>query len=251
MSSAKCRPFCWSFTVLNNHCGTQNSPWSFDQNCVYRCPNHKSCFSGQITFRHSYDYHDNDNTSPSRRPKSPAIRLFVKQLVDQNSASLALCFALQWRHNEHNGVSNHQPYDCLPKRLFRRRSKKTPKLRVTGLCAGNSAVTVEFPVQMASNAENVSIWWRHHGTHRIVRSYLIKIYRWYLPMPKPLNLHLRPNHHRHSSDYHDSNTTWPSWRLKSPATPLFVKQFVDQNSASLAVCFGNPLVTGGSFTTDH
>ena len=45
--------------------------------------------------------------------------------------------------------------------LFRRESKKTSKLRVTGLCAGNSPVTGEFPAQMASNAENVSIWWRH------------------------------------------------------------------------------------------
>ena len=43
-----------------------------------------------------------------------------------------------------------------------RRSKKTSKLRVTGLCAGNSPVTGEFPAQRASNAENVSIWWRHH-----------------------------------------------------------------------------------------
>ena len=51
----------------------------------------------------------------------------------------------------------------LLNRLFRRRSKKTSKLRVTGLCAGNSTVTGEFPAQMASNAENVSIWWRHHG----------------------------------------------------------------------------------------
>ena len=41
-------------------------------------------------------------------------------------------------------------------------SKKTSKLRVTGLCAENSPVTGEFPAQMASNAENVSIWWRHH-----------------------------------------------------------------------------------------
>ena len=39
---------------------------------------------------------------------------------------------------------------------------KTSKLRVTGLCVGNSPVTEEFPAQMASNAENVSIWWRHH-----------------------------------------------------------------------------------------
>ena len=40
--------------------------------------------------------------------------------------------------------------------------KKTSKLRVTGLCAGNSPVTGEFLAQMAFNAENVSIWWRHH-----------------------------------------------------------------------------------------
>ena len=67
---------------------------------------------------------------------------------------------LQWRHNEHNGASNHQPSDCLLNCLFR--SKKTSKLLVTGVCAGNSPVTGEFPTQMASNAENVSIWWRHH-----------------------------------------------------------------------------------------
>ena len=69
---------------------------------------------------------------------------------------------LQWRHNEHDSVSNHQPHDCLLNRLFGRRSKKTSKLRVTGLCAGNSTGTGEFPAQRASNAENVSIWWRHH-----------------------------------------------------------------------------------------
>ena len=44
----------------------------------------------------------------------------------------------------------------------RRISKNTSKLRVTGLCEGNSPVTGEFPAQRASNAENVSIWWRHH-----------------------------------------------------------------------------------------
>ena len=36
------------------------------------------------------------------------------------------------------------------------------KISVTGLCAGNSPVTGEFPAQKAGNAENVSIWWRHH-----------------------------------------------------------------------------------------
>ena len=67
------------------------------------------------------------------------------------------------RHNGCDGVSDHQPYDCLLNCLFRRRSKKTSKLRVTGLCVGNSSVTGEFTAQMASNAENASIWWRHHG----------------------------------------------------------------------------------------
>ena len=65
---------------------------------------------------------------------------------------------LQWRHNEPGGVSNHQPHDCLLNYLFRRRAKKTSKFRVTGLWAGNSPVTGEFPAQRASNAENVSIW---------------------------------------------------------------------------------------------
>ena len=64
--------------------------------------------------------------------------------------------------NWRDGVSNHQPHECLLNRLFRRRSKKTSKLCVTGLCAGKSPGTGEFPAQMASNAENVSIWWRHH-----------------------------------------------------------------------------------------
>ena len=72
-------------------------------------------------------------------------------------------WTLQWRHNGRDGVSNHQPRDCLFNRLYRRRSRKTSKLRVTGLCEGNSPVTGEFPAQMASSAENVSIWWRHHG----------------------------------------------------------------------------------------
>ena len=71
---------------------------------------------------------------------------------------------LRWRHNDHTGVSNHQPHGCLLNRLFRRKSKKTSKLRVTGLCVGNSPGTGEFPAQMASYAENVSIWWRHHDT---------------------------------------------------------------------------------------
>ena len=79
---------------------------------------------------------------------------------------LGLLATLQWRHNGRDGVSNHQPHHCLLNRIFRRRSKKTSELRVTGLYARNSPVTGEFPAQMASNAENGSIWWRHHEERR-------------------------------------------------------------------------------------
>ena len=86
--------------------------------------------------------------------------------------------SLQWRHNERDSVSNHQPHDCLLNRIFRRRSKKTSKLHVTGLCVGNSPGTSEFPAQMASNAENVSIWWRHHGGNISSCKVLIMIPFW-------------------------------------------------------------------------
>ena len=38
--------------------------------------------------------------------------------------------------------------------------KETSKFRVIGLCEGNSPVTDEFSIQIARNAENISIWWR-------------------------------------------------------------------------------------------
>ena len=77
-------------------------------------------------------------------------------------ASVLTGAILLWCHNKHDGISNHQPHKCLLNRLFRRRSKKTSNHRITGLCVRNSPVTCEFPAQMASNAENVSIWWCHH-----------------------------------------------------------------------------------------
>ena len=79
---------------------------------------------------------------------------------------------LQWRHNGCDGVSNHQPHDCLLNRLFRSRSKKTSNFRVTGLCGGNSTVTGEFSAQRASNTENVFIWWRHHDISRLFHDLL-------------------------------------------------------------------------------
>ena len=72
--------------------------------------------------------------------------------------------SLHWRHNDHDGVSNHQPHGCLLNRLFRRRSKKTTKLRVTGLCVGNSPGPVNSlhkgPVtQKVFPFDDVIMWW--------------------------------------------------------------------------------------------
>ena len=52
---------------------------------------------------------------------------------------------LHWRHNDHDGVSNHQPHGCLLNRIFRPRSKKTSKLRVPGFCVGSSPGPVNSP----------------------------------------------------------------------------------------------------------
>ena len=51
---------------------------------------------------------------------------------------------LQWRNNDRDCVLYHQPRDCLLNGLFRRRLKKTSKLQITGLCAGNWLVTGKF-----------------------------------------------------------------------------------------------------------
>ena len=78
------------------------------------------------------------------------------------SCWVVFVFITVTKKNEREGVSNHQPQDCLLNRLFRHRSNKASKLCVTSLCLGNTPVTGEFPAQRASNAESVSIWWRHH-----------------------------------------------------------------------------------------
>ena len=104
--------------------------------------------------------------------KSAGLRLSIKTTFPDIEIPTKdeMLVILRWRQNGRDGVSNHQLYDCLLNRLFRHRSKKTSKLRVTGLCVGNSPGTPgtgEFPAQMASSAEKYSIWWRHHADRLI------------------------------------------------------------------------------------
>ena len=85
----------------------------------------------------------------------------------QKTSNAASCSIL-WRHRAYSQIYHYrdviigamasqinQPHDCLLNRSFWRRSKKTSKFCVTGLCGGNSPVTGELPAQMASNAKNV------------------------------------------------------------------------------------------------
>ena len=114
--------------------------------------------------------------STARRPDNTMLRhqtlhrgSVVHPEIKPVCGHVSLAVSLQWRHNEHDGVSFYRRPHCLLNRLSRCRSKKTSKLRVTGLCAGNSPVTGDFSAQKASTAENVSIWWRHH----------VRRYGWY------------------------------------------------------------------------
>ena len=85
-----------------------------------------------------YMYFKSNNTTILYKPR----KVFN---IPQAMSTFVDLTALRWRHNEHDCVSNHQRFDCLLNRLFMSRSKKTPKLRVTGLCVGNSPEPVNSP----------------------------------------------------------------------------------------------------------
>ena len=119
-------------------------------------------------------------------PDKSSLEFSTKWQCDNNKARhnhVYILRSLQWRHNGRDSVSSHQPHECLLNRLFGYRSKKTSKLHVIGLCAGNSPEIGEFPGQMASNAESVFIWWRHRVndnatiTKHDKTMYICEIYR--------------------------------------------------------------------------
>ena len=90
-------------------------------------------------------------------------------------------YTLQWRHNGRDSISNHQPHVCFLNRLFRHRSKKTSKLRVTGLCAGNSPH--KWPVTRKSF--HLMMSWNHNQAktrHELCTSLLGQLNhrQWYI-----------------------------------------------------------------------
>ena len=115
---------------------------------------HKPAWQSEHLLRSSF-YHDHGQTYPSRplttdnngrwthELHGSSITAFL-QRVKCSSSSRRMNYI---KCNPDLSHSYQQPRHCLLNRLFRHRSK----LRVTSLWA-----------EMASDMENVSIWWRHH-----------------------------------------------------------------------------------------
>ena len=86
----------------------------------------------------------------------------VPLLVTTTKPHCSSLIVLQWRHNEGDGVSNRWCVDCLLSHLFRRRSKKTSKLRVSGICEGRPLICNE-PNQIwfaLGCSDNIRVCWR-------------------------------------------------------------------------------------------
>ena len=129
----KRQPFCLGLYVLTSSPGTKSLKLK-----PMRLQSTFTCFS---TRRARHDRCGNEFEG-NRSIASPNI---IKNTKISCHTMGYIVETLHWRHNDHDGVSNHQPHGCLLNHLFRRRSKKTPKLRVTGLCVGNSPEPVNSP----------------------------------------------------------------------------------------------------------
>ena len=79
------------------------------------------------------------------------------------SRNRVIVYTLQWHHNEHDGVSNYQPHNYL---LNRYSSTDERKHRSSALMAF---------VKKTSNAENVSIWWRHEIAVTLLHALMVTL----------------------------------------------------------------------------
>ena len=118
---------------------------------IWRNNTNKVWFACYVVYRR----HKTTCTCPSGALR----RNGIKTQFSTNLRFLPFSFhthSLQWRHNECDGISNHQPHDCLLNACSGEDQRKHQTS--TSLVF----VTSEFPAQMTSNVANVSIWWRHH-----------------------------------------------------------------------------------------
>ena len=93
---------------------------------------------------------------------SPSHQQLWHWLCEIGSSLSFIRKTLQWHYNERHGISNHQPLDCLLNASFRCRFKENIKAPHHWPLCREFTGDLWFPAQRASNAENVSISWRHH-----------------------------------------------------------------------------------------
>ena len=126
--------------------------------------------------RHRAHYDVTVMVQPELTIKTMAVIFYSSQLTSYLFYLMSITITSKWARWH----SNRRRLGCLLNHLFRRKLKKTSKFRVTGLCEGNPPVTDGFPSQRASNAEDVSIWWRHHDENFFVSNFSIRNWCCYL-----------------------------------------------------------------------
>ena len=90
------------------------------------------------------------------------------------------CESLQWRHNGHGGVPNHQPHHCLLVPLFRGGSERHQSSALLTFVRGIYRWPVNLPHKGQVTRNHVSIWWRHHVPGRWKSIFMVIIYQWML-----------------------------------------------------------------------
>ena len=163
------------FTYINNVVLVSETKIKQYGNLMTHTKCKKEAYNINITFHHSFCLHSATHRCHNYDVLNNVQNRWLAMSVDTQVIHISLL----WRHNDHNGLSNHQPHSCLLNRLFRRRSKTTSKFHVTGLVWGihrpgpvNSLHKGQVTWKMFpfDDVENVSIWWRGKCFHLMTLS---------------------------------------------------------------------------------
>ena len=119
-----------------------------------------------IQFRDTYRHNWDQQVYSTSKLDTVFLKFLCGQIISDTYRD-AIFFpsffvSLEWRHNEHDGVSNHQPHDCLLNRFFKAQINENMKVPRHWPLWVEFTVDRWFPAQRASNADNDPIWWRHH-----------------------------------------------------------------------------------------
>ena len=145
---------------MKSYCGCNTEPYCFNVCWYHRNPKTVPAVYSNMGICVSF-------RAVIARGKYPCFILLVESRISITFLPLALTASpdvlvrsLVFIHYSDvitSAIAYHRRLGCLLKRLFKRRSKKTSKLRVTGRCEGNPSETGGFPSQRACDGENISI----------------------------------------------------------------------------------------------